>query len=239
MPAVSILSDSYLNIRITAAQLTGNELSLSPHNDQNIKVINHSKGLLTFDGLLSSYELVSDWARNYPEVTIIHISAVDIVNKKVKFNVSKPIGRQYLSFVEIKIEKLLQLAEQVQGEVRYEEWIKYHKIVLVQIPDWAEFRAKPGSLEPKEFQLIRRKCNEVLRNNRGILWGKKNILTVHPHTDFPKMNGVHFDTKTQDKYNEQIFEVVKKLFCSECKPASDTSAKVLGLLKDPGCKIRN
>ena len=239
MPAVSILSDSYLNIRRTEAQLTENELNLSPHKDQNIKVVNHSKGSLTFDGLLSSYELVSDWARNYPEVTVIHISAVDIVNKKIKFDIRKPIGRQYISFVERKIAKLLQLAKQVQEEVRYEEWIKYHKIVLVQIPDWADFRAKPGSLEPKEFQLIRRKSNEVLKRNRGILWGKKSILTVHPHTDFPKMNGVHFDTETQDRYNEQIFEVIKKLFCSKCKPASDTSAKVLGLLKDPGCKINN
>ena len=103
MPAVSILSDSYLNIKRTATQLTENKLKLSPHKDKEIEVLNHAKGSLTFDGLLNNYELVSDWARNYPEVTIIHISAVDIVNKKVKFNVSKPIGRQYLRFVEIKI----------------------------------------------------------------------------------------------------------------------------------------
>ena len=229
---IVIVSDSYLNSDRVISEVKNN-LCMSPHGTEYLSVLNLAKGSLTWEELFNKKKILQQWISAAPRITVLHLGAVDIVSNKLVFKQQNRAGKEFLALVERSIARLLHLAK--DNLKNFEEWEKEHRFLLVQLPDWGEYQARPGSLCPNKYRDIRRLINRELKNRRGLLWGKKNTLIVHPRTTNACMIGVHFDEETQAIYNAQIFEVVKKLACDHCRPPRKATNGYLGELRENKC----
>ena len=230
---LAILSDSYLKDFRISTQVEGGTLSLNPHSDRKLKVYNLAKGSCTWKELINNKTILHSWANSRPEITLIHLGACDIINKQFVIEDIGKVARGFTTYIEQSVETLVQFAKQQISD--FDRWESYHRFVVVQLPDWGNYQAFKGSLEPELYKQVRRLVNHQLKQNRGALFGKRNVIIVSPNTQYPQMKGVHYDDKTQAEYIEQIFEVVKKISCQSCRPKKDTPAKQIAALRDPGC----
>ena len=231
---IVVISDSYLKpVRINRT-LSKGELSLAPHKEAKIPVLNLSKGSYTFEQLTSDTQNLKLWADARPQTTIVHCGACDIINKSFSISDKKSAAKDFVTLVENTVLFLVQFAEERISD--FVQWQERHIFVIVQLPDWGEFEARPGSLTPQDYKEARRLINHQLKSAKGWLWGKRNALVVSPNTQHPHMKGVHFDTDTQDYYTKQIWEVIRKLNCSLCRPHKDAPSKQLANLRSEGCK---
>ena len=197
---------------------------------------NLAKGSFSWKELINNKTILHGWANSRPEITLIHLGACDLINKKIVIEDIAKVARGFTSYIEESVETLVEFAKQQISD--FDQWVSYHKFVVVQLPDWGKYQAFKGSLEPELYKKARRLVNHQLKQNRGALFGKRNIVIVSPNTQNPQMKGVHYDDKTQAEYIKQIFEVVKKISCQSCRPKKDTPTKQIATLKDPGCGVK-
>ena len=231
------MADSYLKQQRIVNSVRHNRFLLNfPHSNKEIKVTNLSRGSLTFKALGEDKELILSWVRSKPQVTLLHIGACDLVNGTIDVKVNS-IKNTFIDIVEKSIENLKSVAKEHLKD--YEQWAQTHKFVVCQVPDWGKYAPRRKSLDPATFKTVRRIVNHGLKKKRGLLWAKKDILTVHPETQYPHMVGVHYDEITQMKYCDEIFEVVNKLLCEHCRPTQDASTKSLGQLRVKKCQQKS
>ena len=220
---ICIISDSWLtplrmrsctvkekNGRITA--------SIRPHMRTNgvsaLSVRNLSKGSLALTTVLASNEILSKWVETSPIVTVLHIFACDIVNKRVSLSPkpTKSIGTCYADYVEEALETMMHFAQENMQESQYNKWVTNHKFLIFALPDWKNFeQTRPNSLNVVQYRHIRSKINKVLKKKRIRFLRQHNALLVHPALSNAEMNGVHLNHQSQAVYNTYLMNSVARL----------------------------
>ena len=245
MSNIAILSDSYLNDHRVKANIKNNKLELVPHkrkdNKARFNIVNLSEGGLTWKKLFEDKDKLKEWILAVPICTILHLGAVDIASQEWELKEgNSPIGRNFVKKVEANLTFLYNFVANTLGGKAFQLWKNRHTFVLAQIPDWNNFVSnRPRTLTPEKFRQIRRKANHELKRHRGKLWAKYSCMTVHPHINIPRMEGVHYDKKTQFYYVQQIVEATKKIVCSCCRPDSTASNKKIAQRLSNTVCVRN
>ena len=229
---VTVLADSYFRDFRIKDNLVNGEIDLKHKSNKTVKLVNLSQGSWTFEKLVNDKTILSQWVDSRPRITVIHLGAVDLINRSVTNNV-KTVKKYFVNLIETTVEKLRELARTKIPD--FESWNKDHIFLVAQLPDWNNYKGRDNSLKPEDYMQVRRLINKELKTKRGILFSKRNILTVHPEVVFPSMHGVHYDPASQKEYIEQFLMVIRKLLCEECRPAKTTSTKALGLLRNTSC----
>ena len=229
---IVILSDSYLNCHRIKGIVKNNQIDISPHttsnNQKKIKVTNFASGGQTFNRLKADQEVLQNWAQSRPSVTIIHIGACDLINKKTDLDTGdKKLGKKWVELIIEFVEALNKLAEEYQGDT-FSIWAESHKFVLVQLPDWREFEShRADSLNFEQYRKIRKNINKHLKDYMSRFWHHHKVLVIQPRTADEDIQGVHLSPGSQTIYNKDIFNAVSRLLCSYCSPKGAFSNKTL------------
>ena len=175
---VCIISDSWLNSTrmksCTAKDQNGLiTASISPHIRTNgastLSIRNLSKGSLALTTVLASKEILKKWVETRPLVTILHIFACDIVNKRKSISPppKKSVGTYYADYMEEALETMIHFAQENMQESQYSEWVANHKFLVCALPDWKNFNQTwPNSLNAGEYRHLRSKINKVFKTKR-------------------------------------------------------------------------
>ena len=183
-----------------------------------------SKSGATLDLYLAATEIQETWARDVPEVTVLHVGACDIANtnKYEISNIKKLFLEDLLHFLEqwpILAKKQLKgvsLAHQ-RARVKFDRQLANHKWLIVKIPNWHESDGI-RNIEPEEFKQMKKRANTGLDNNKTNLWESFRAVLVAPHIPYAqfKPGQVHLTKEDQVKFNEQVLEVAAKVLCEFC-----------------------
>ena len=178
----------------------------------------------TLDRYLAAKKIQGIWARDVPEVTVLHVGACDIANtRKYKIDTIKKL------FLEDLLHFLKQwpilAKEQLKGHsiadrrarAQFERQLVKHKWLIVKIPQWKGSDGIRG-IEPEKFRQMKKRANTGLDNNKSRLWKSFRAVLLGPHIPYPqfKPGEVHLTKEDQSKFNEQVIEVANKLLCEFC-----------------------
>ena len=98
------------------------------------------------------------------------------------------------------------------------ERVKTHRWLIVSIPDWGKECKKVKGVTAREHVDLRRKCNSALGASTRYLRNKYNAMVLK--TCFLRQDinchNIHFSPRDQNRYNEIIFSVARRLLCDVC-----------------------
>ena len=242
---LTIISDSYLK-KSRLRDVCSREVPMYPHvsdtGSDKMIVTNLSKGSQTMDDFLLDEQLVKQWVSSKPNITIIHLGAVELVNKSIiieEGNLS--VGEKWLQIVSSFIETLNNEAA-VLLKGNFQSWAQNHKYILAQLPDWKYFKSnREDSLSPTEYRAIRKKVNRHLKRQASRLLGELNVVVIAPRHVKDKIVGVHYSKRSQSRYVRDIMNATRKIGCKFCSPSAGISAKGLtemNLCSTKECKNR-
>ena len=128
---VSILSDSYLNCHRLKGSVKNNCIEISPHitneAQKTAKLRNFASGGQTFERLRKDIEELQQWVQCEPIITIIHIGACDLINKKTNLDIQDiNMGQEFIYLVIDFISNLNKLADKILGN-NFHIWADKHK----------------------------------------------------------------------------------------------------------------
>ena len=183
-----------------------------------------SKSSATLNAYLADSETQGKWARDVPEVTVLHVGACDIANtnRYTRDNVKNLFVSDLVEFLEqwpILAKKQLagfSIADQ-RSRNRFSRQLEKHKWLIVGIPNWHGSQGING-IEPEDFKQLKKRANTGLDRNKTKLWTDHRAVLVTPHINYAtfKPGQVHLTDKDQLIFNEQVLSVAAKVLCEFC-----------------------
>ena len=243
---LSIISDSYLKQSRISDVVRSSRVSMYPHvsdtgSDEMI-LTNLSKDGQTMNEFLLNKQLVKQWVSSKPNITVIHLGAVELVNKNVNIiDENMSVGEKWVQIVSNFIKELNTEAESILHG-NFQSWAQNHKYILTQLPDWKYFKSnRKDSLSPEEYRSIRKNVNRHLKRQASKLLGRFNIVVIAPRHKNDKIVGVHYSKRSQKRYVRDIMNASAVINCKFCTPCEGISAKGLTkmqLCSNKKCKKR-
>ena len=242
---ICIIADSWLSkARMENCFESGtNRVEISPHINANggcsWTVNNLSKGSRAITDVLRDGELLLRWVETRPSVTILHVFACDVVNRRKKIvpPSGTSIGTFYSDYVAEALQAMLHFAEQHMSAIQFGAWAAIHRFLVPALPDWKDFKqTRKGSMAAKEYRHFRMKINKVLKSKRIRFWRQYKALVIHPCMSNVEMVGVHLTPEFQAIFNEYILKSVASLLCGKCalKPEA-TVEELCKAVEGAGC----
>ena len=239
IPTVGLLGDSYVSSeKVKRYSIPApprehfdmrphvTETSVSDKNDEYISndaafIQHYSKGGLTMSEALKCKYLLSMWAINIPELTILHLGACDLANTELSTmadTIRTVFPRKVSEFLEqwpIEARKQLKYGRE---RARFDRQLLAHKWLIIKVPDWGDSPAI-RNIDFKQYQDLRKKANTGLERSRSYFWKNFKAAFLLTHIDNPKFidKQVHLIDEQQDIFNEQIFSAAAKMLCRYCK----------------------
>ena len=256
-PYIKFYSDSFGNKKFFKCGLLTcrnsqhpNTLKCAPHRvvlrkDTKFTVgwDNKASPGMSMHSLLTSHEgELSEWARNMPICTVIHLGAIDVNNKLVK-DTGKAYGDYVFNFLEqmkIVAKRYLTNKEKESFEEKLRE---DHRFLLCGLPDWGkDYKPKYShSLTPKQYKNARRRLNSAMKKNRKKLWREHKCVLFTPELNNPARNGIHLTPKETVNFAKQIATVCGRLCCTYCRILMsgkfDKNHHQAETLKSGGCDL--
>ena len=183
-----------------------------------------SKSSATLNAYLADSETQGKWARDVPEVTVLHVGACDIANtdRYTLDNVKGLFFRDLEDFLKqwpILAKKQLAGISRAHQHARakFNRQLEKHKWLIVKIPNWHESQGI-RNITPYEFKQLKKRANTGIENKKTYLWTNFRAVLVAPHLEYAKFKPgqVHLTDKDQLKFNEQVLSVAAKVLCEFC-----------------------
>ena len=178
-----------------------------------------SEGGYTLSKYLLDTERQAEWARQVPELSVLHVGACDLANtgKYTVANVKKSFFKDVDEFL---VQWPILAKKQIKGRrtiAKFERQLEKHKWLIVKIPNWHESHGIKG-VTPKVFKQLKKRANTGLDNRKTDLWTKFRAVLVAPHIEYAKFvpGQVHLAPEDQVKFNEQVLSVAAKVLCEFC-----------------------
>ena len=236
---IALLGDSWLSkdrVRASLADtIPRDHIDIFPHGttssswkyDEKEKVFvtqaafieNYSKGGYTFDAFLKDEERLDKWAREVPELSILHVGACELANtnkytkEKVKTQFTSNLA-QFLKEWQTEAKKKLKTSKQ---KALFDRRLKTHKWLIVNVPVWDQ---STGILHmtPEDFRICRKRINTALKNSRTRLWEEFNAVILCMELQYPQFfpGKVHLKPDSQLDFNTQVFDAASKVICEFC-----------------------
>ena len=217
---VDDLPRDYINIRphATSSAAGNNSLSGKIVVAEGAFLENYSKGGYTLDKFLDDPEKLNKWAREVPEVTILHVGACDLANsgKYDTKTVKKQFPKDLSSFLRKWQDKARESLNE-RGKVHFNRRLENHKWLIVKIPVWDQCNGIKG-ISKNKFAYMRKRVNTTLKNARTTFWKEFRAIIVAIDLQYPKFDRktVHLTSECQKQYNELVLGAASKLICEFC-----------------------
>ena len=183
-----------------------------------------SIGGATFERYLEKDKIQAIWARDVPEVTVLHVGACVIAknNRYTKENIKKRFLEDLTHFLtKWPIEAFKQLKGHSiadrRARAQFERQLAKHKWLVVKIPQWKGSEGIRG-INPEDFKQLKKRANTALGNSKTKLWETFRAAILAPHIEDPQFipGQVHLTPEYQEKFNEQVLQTASKLLCEFC-----------------------
>ena len=199
-------------------------MNLSPHetvvsisNDVTVNafVKNFARPSLTFDGAIENNHIVSEWGKQVPKVTLLHIGACDIANTPLgSSNLRVEFANKLKQFVTNWHMKAKQYCSDTN---EFDVRIKQHKWLFVCPPDWGNFGEGKGRLNDEQYREARKRAKSGLDQKAKSLYQNLNIVLCKPRVNEPNLLGVHLRHESIRSFGKQILDAASKLMCTHCE----------------------
>ena len=236
---IALLGDSWMSkgrIRASLADtFPRDHIDIRPHGtsssswkyDENEKayvsqaafIENYSQSGYTFDKFLKDEEILDKWAREVPEVSILHVGACELANtnKYTKEGIKTQFTRNLARFLEEWPASAKEQLKTNKQKALFDRRLKTHKWLIVNVPVWDQ---SDGilNMSPEDFRFCRKRINTALKNSRTQYWEKFNAVILPLDLQYPQFfpGKVHLRPDSQLDFNTQVFDAASKVICEFC-----------------------
>jgi len=188
-----------------------------------------SIGGATFERYLEKDNIQAIWARDVPEVTVLHVGACVIAknNRYTIENIKKKFLEDLTHFLtNWPLEAFKQLKGHSNADRRaraqFQRQLAKHKWLVVKISQWKGSEGIRG-INPDDFKQLKKRANTALGNSKTKLWETFRAAILAPHIENPQFipGEVHLTPEYQEKFNEQVLQAASKLICEFCPWTKD------------------
>ena len=187
-------------------------------------LVNYSVGGCTLDKLIKDKKRLELWARDVPELSVLHVGACEIAKRKyTKENIKKEFVTDLSTFIKqwpVNAKKAIK--DNARLVARFERKLENHKWLVVKIPVWDQSEGI-RYMKKKEFGELRKRANTALKNARTSLWVKQRVVVLSVDLPYPKFKPgtVHYTSPYQSAFNKQVFKAAGKVICEFCTWTKD------------------
>ena len=218
----------YVDIRphATSSETGNNSLSGKIVVANGAFIENYSEGGYTLDRFLNDGVRLGKWAREVPELTILHVGACDIVNeRKYESNtIKKQFVKDVADFMDEWPKKARETLDKEPSSLHkrhlkntFDHRLPKHQWLIVRIPVWD---ASNGIryMDNKVFGDLRRKANSGLADARTRFWLEHRAVVLPIDLQSPQFipGQVHLTDQYQREFNRQVLSAAAKIVCEFC-----------------------
>ena len=211
----------YIDIRphATSSQTGNSPLSNRIVVAEGAFIQNYSQGGYTLDAFLADTEIQQKWAREVPELTIVHVGACDLANsgKYNRANAKSQFPIDLSHFLKEWPKSARKTLKSARRELRFDRRWENHKWLVVKIPVWDQSNGI-RNISTDEFKYMRKRVNSGLHDGRTRFWKECRAVIMSTDLSFPKFlpKSVHLTPKFQTKFNKQVLSAAAKVLCEFC-----------------------
>ena len=180
---------------------------------------NYSKGGYTLEEFLNDEDKLEKWARDYPDLSILHVGACDLANtgKYNKDNVKKQFIKDLSYFLREWPRRAKKTLDDGWRKAKFDRSLADHKWLIVKIPAWDESNGI-RNITNDVFKELRRKTNSALKNARTSFWNEFRAVILSTELQHPEFhsNSVHLTPSCQIEFNRQVLSAAAKVVCEFC-----------------------
>ena len=187
-------------------------------------VVNYSKGGCTLDKLVKDNERLEPWARDVPELSVLHVGACEIAKGKyTEENIKKLFVTDLSDFIkQWPINARKTIKDNARLLTKFERRYANHKWLVVKIPVWDQSEGI-RHMKKEEFKELRRRANTALKNARTSLWVNQKVIVLSIDLPNPEFipGTVHYTLPFQRSFNKQVFKAAARVICEFCTWTED------------------